>query len=82
MFWSVDRASNNIGYFTVEPPPPSPLVGQAPITDPGKVLCVGMNYVDHCLEQGMPIPKVCQGEGLGTLGFVSLDCVAYARGGP
>jgi len=30
---------------------------KAPITDPGKVLCVGMNYVDHCLEQGMPIPK-------------------------
>ena len=22
-----------------------------------KVLCVGMNYVDHCLEQNVPIPK-------------------------
>lgn len=23
----------------------------------GKVLCVGMNYVDHCTEQNYPIPK-------------------------
>lgn len=30
----------------------------APITDPGKVICVGMNYVDHCTEQGMPIPEL------------------------
>jgi 2-keto-4-pentenoate hydratase/2-oxohepta-3-ene-1,7-dioic acid hydratase in catechol pathway len=22
-----------------------------------KVLCVGMNYVDHCTEQNLPIPK-------------------------
>ena len=22
-----------------------------------QVLCIGMNYVDHCEEQGMPIPK-------------------------
>jgi 2-keto-4-pentenoate hydratase/2-oxohepta-3-ene-1,7-dioic acid hydratase in catechol pathway len=28
----------------------------APIANPGKILCVGMNYADHCLEQGMPIP--------------------------
>jgi 2-keto-4-pentenoate hydratase/2-oxohepta-3-ene-1,7-dioic acid hydratase in catechol pathway len=28
----------------------------APIYDPEKVLCVGMNYVDHCTEQGVPIP--------------------------
>jgi len=28
----------------------------APISNPGKILCVGMNYEDHCLEQGMPIP--------------------------
>lgn len=21
-----------------------------------KVLCVGMNYVDHCTEQNLPIP--------------------------
>jgi 2-keto-4-pentenoate hydratase/2-oxohepta-3-ene-1,7-dioic acid hydratase in catechol pathway len=29
---------------------------KAPIYGPEKVLCVGMNYVDHCVEQGFPIP--------------------------
>ncbi|XP_014350952.1 fumarylacetoacetate hydrolase domain-containing protein 2A isoform X2 [Latimeria chalumnae] len=29
----------------------------APITNPDKVICVGMNYTDHCLEQNVPIPK-------------------------
>ncbi|XP_017323060.1 fumarylacetoacetate hydrolase domain-containing protein 2 isoform X2 [Ictalurus punctatus] len=28
----------------------------APVTGPGKVVCVGMNYRDHCLEQNAPIP--------------------------
>nr|XP_020635843.1 fumarylacetoacetate hydrolase domain-containing protein 2 [Pogona vitticeps]XP_020635844.1 fumarylacetoacetate hydrolase domain-containing protein 2 [Pogona vitticeps]XP_020635845.1 fumarylacetoacetate hydrolase domain-containing protein 2 [Pogona vitticeps] len=28
----------------------------APITNPDKVICVGMNYVDHCLEQNVKIP--------------------------
>lgn len=28
----------------------------APIHNPGKVLCVGMNYRDHCAEQNAPIP--------------------------
>ncbi|XP_078523145.1 oxaloacetate tautomerase fahd2, mitochondrial-like isoform X2 [Lissotriton helveticus] len=29
----------------------------SPITRPDKVICVGMNYVDHCLEQNVAIPK-------------------------
>ncbi|XP_062855479.1 fumarylacetoacetate hydrolase domain-containing protein 2A isoform X2 [Trichomycterus rosablanca] len=29
----------------------------APVTRPDKVVCVGMNYKDHCLEQNAPIPK-------------------------
>ena len=28
----------------------------APITQPSKVLCIGMNYKDHCEEQNKPIP--------------------------
>lgn len=28
-----------------------------PILAPEKVVCVGMNYRDHCLEQNAPIPK-------------------------
>ncbi|XP_044519394.1 fumarylacetoacetate hydrolase domain-containing protein 2A [Gracilinanus agilis] len=29
----------------------------SPITCPDKVVCVGMNYVDHCREQNVPVPK-------------------------
>ncbi|XP_068776662.1 oxaloacetate tautomerase FAHD2B, mitochondrial-like [Struthio camelus] len=29
----------------------------APVTGPDKVICVGMNYKDHCLEQDVKIPK-------------------------
>jgi 2-keto-4-pentenoate hydratase/2-oxohepta-3-ene-1,7-dioic acid hydratase in catechol pathway len=29
----------------------------APILDPGKIICIGLNYKDHCLEQNVPIPK-------------------------
>ncbi|KAL7538695.1 hypothetical protein ACHAXR_008740 [Thalassiosira sp. AJA248-18] len=33
----------------------SPLDGQ---TEVGKFLCIGMNYVDHCTEQDLPVPTV------------------------
>ncbi|NXH20621.1 FAHD2 protein, partial [Bucco capensis] len=29
----------------------------APIGDPQKVICVGLNYRDHCLEQDIKVPK-------------------------
>lgn len=29
---------------------------KAPIYDPEKLICVGMNYVDHCKEQNYPVP--------------------------
>jgi len=29
----------------------------APIHDPGKFICIGLNYKDHAEEAGMPIPK-------------------------
>lgn len=29
----------------------------SPVLAPEKVVCVGMNYRDHCLEQDAPIPK-------------------------
>lgn len=32
------------------------VVFQAPITGMDKVLCVGMNYRDHCAEQNAPVP--------------------------
>ncbi|MBW3623057.1 MAG: fumarylacetoacetate hydrolase family protein [Armatimonadetes bacterium] len=31
---------------------------RAPIPRPEKVICVGQNYRDHCLEQGAPIPEL------------------------
>lgn len=30
----------------------------APIYNPDKVLCIGMNYTDHCIEQNAPVPEV------------------------
>lgn len=33
----------------------SPLDGQAEV---GKFICIGMNYIDHCTEQGLPVPGV------------------------
>src|SRR5258708_4216097 len=29
----------------------------APIVDPHKIVCVGLNYKDHAAESGAPIPK-------------------------
>ncbi|KAM6235174.1 oxaloacetate tautomerase Fahd2a, mitochondrial-like [Porphyrio hochstetteri] len=29
----------------------------APVGDPQKVICVGLNYRDHCLEQAVRVPK-------------------------
>src|SRR5213080_2771041 len=29
----------------------------APITDPGKFICIGLNYRDHAEEANQPIPK-------------------------
>ena len=29
----------------------------APVTSCDKVLCIGMNYVDHCEEQNVSVPK-------------------------
>jgi len=37
--------------------PVSSVTFKAPIFDPEKVICIGMNYVDHCTEQNVPVPK-------------------------
>ena len=29
----------------------------APVGDPGKILCIGQNYRDHCEEQNQPLPE-------------------------
>jgi 2-keto-4-pentenoate hydratase/2-oxohepta-3-ene-1,7-dioic acid hydratase in catechol pathway len=35
---------------------PDEVVFQAPIRRPGKIICVGLNYHDHCREQGVEPP--------------------------
>ena len=37
--------------------PPSDFIIKAPIYNPEKLICVGMNYVDHCTEQNIPVPE-------------------------
>jgi len=37
--------------------PRSEIKLKAPIYNPEKLFCAGMNYADHCEEQNMPIPK-------------------------
>jgi len=37
--------------------PVSDVTFKAPIFDSEKVICIGMNYADHCTEQGMSIPE-------------------------
>src|SRR5262249_43175047 len=29
----------------------------APVGDPPKIMCIGQNYRDHCLEQNQPFPE-------------------------
>jgi len=36
--------------------PLTEVILRAPIQNPDKVVCVGMNYKDHCEEQGVPVP--------------------------
>ena len=36
---------------------PADCILKAPIYDPQKVIGVGMNYVDHCVEQNYPVPE-------------------------
>ena len=29
---------------------------KAPIYNPEKLICIGLNYIDHCTEQNVPVP--------------------------
>jgi 2-keto-4-pentenoate hydratase/2-oxohepta-3-ene-1,7-dioic acid hydratase in catechol pathway len=48
----VDRAADVRG----EPVDPSSILVHAPIARPGKIICVGLNYHDHCREQSIEPP--------------------------
>lgn len=47
----------SIDGVTVERIPISGVDFLSPVIKPDKVICIGMNYADHCLEQNMPPPK-------------------------
>mmetsp|Transcript_10849 Transcript_10849/g.15020 ORF Transcript_10849/g.15020 Transcript_10849/m.15020 type:complete len:235 (-) Transcript_10849:718-1422(-) len=32
-------------------------IRKAPVSNPRKIICIGLNYIDHCKETGLPIPK-------------------------
>ena len=36
---------------------PSDVTLLSPITEPNKVICVGLNYKDHAAESGLPVPR-------------------------
>jgi 2-keto-4-pentenoate hydratase/2-oxohepta-3-ene-1,7-dioic acid hydratase in catechol pathway len=36
---------------------PSQFTFRAPIYNPEKLICIGMNYIDHCTEQNLPVPE-------------------------
>ena len=41
-----------------EPPiPPAEVTVRAPVARPGKIICVGLNYHDHCREQSIDAPE-------------------------
>jgi 2-keto-4-pentenoate hydratase/2-oxohepta-3-ene-1,7-dioic acid hydratase in catechol pathway len=54
-------ALNAIAQLAHRPRAAKILAGQvkfhAPIVDPRKIICVGLNYKDHAAESGAPIPK-------------------------
>jgi len=50
------ESASRVKKFTKNVLPISGVTLKAPITDPEKIICIGMNYVDHCTEQNYPIP--------------------------
>jgi acylpyruvate hydrolase len=45
------------GSFAPVTTPLAPVRLHAPIADPGKFICIGLNYKDHAAETGNPAPK-------------------------
>lgn len=55
-----DNGLEKLGKF-LESNPTLPEVGEevrlgSPVARPSKIICIGLNYVDHCKETGAPIP--------------------------
>lgn len=48
---AVDSASSNAILNSAD------VTLNAPVPDPGKIICVGLNYADHAKEAGLPLPE-------------------------
>jgi 2-keto-4-pentenoate hydratase/2-oxohepta-3-ene-1,7-dioic acid hydratase in catechol pathway len=46
-----------------------------PVTDPSKIICIGLNYADHAAEQGKPLPQA-------PLLFAKAPTALVGRGDP
>jgi 2-keto-4-pentenoate hydratase/2-oxohepta-3-ene-1,7-dioic acid hydratase in catechol pathway len=53
----LDWMDTNTGEAAQVAQPVNEVSIQAPLTNPGKVVCVGNNYMDHCREQNVEPPK-------------------------
>ncbi|XP_065827345.1 fumarylacetoacetate hydrolase domain-containing protein 2-like [Oscarella lobularis] len=56
----IEKSAQRIAFVLAKGAPEIPRADvrlKAPITNPEKVICIGMNYVDHCTEQNVPVPK-------------------------
>ena len=45
------------GFLDEEPIPLGSVRLRAPVTHPGKVVCIGLNYRDHAEEAGLAVPE-------------------------
>lgn len=52
----LQRAKDALSAGKVEVVPHSDVRFLAPLTAPGKVVAIGLNYMDHCREQNIPVP--------------------------
>jgi acylpyruvate hydrolase len=54
---TMDRVKRAAGAFAGHGPELASLKLLAPVPAPGKILCIGQNYADHCAEQNKPLPE-------------------------
>jgi acylpyruvate hydrolase len=54
---TMDRVKRAAEAFTGNGPEMASLTLGPPVAKPGKILCIGQNYADHCAEQNKPLPE-------------------------
>lgn len=54
---AMDRVKRAAEAFSGHGPAFSSVRLLPPVVRPGKILCIGQNYADHCAEQNLPLPE-------------------------